>query len=268
MIKQLHILLTALFLVGSIVVSAQTTISNSSKPSLSNESAVATKHKVLIIPFESRMYISQIDHKINAETKWDQKKIKESFRFGLDEELYKSVKKKMEVMSFLDDTAKYRKDLVKTYENLNYSFDKVPNQNKFEAAKSDKGKGGIQKGQLAAETDVNGKFMNAKIKSKELLPSFKTKYKTDVFLFINQFDITSELPANGISNEPIRTLTVHYTVFNAEGKEINSGISKTTFPPNINTPSKIASSYLSKIADEIAARIEKALNTAPVAKKQ
>lgn len=111
---------------------AQTTISNGSKPNLSNEPVKkGTKHKVLIVPFEPRMYMSQIDHKINAETKWDQKKIKQAIRFGLDEELYKCIKKKQEVISFLDDTIKYKKDFFKTYSAIQFKYDKIPDQKKI-----------------------------------------------------------------------------------------------------------------------------------------
>jgi hypothetical protein len=246
--------------------SAQTTISNSTKePVLSNEPArKATAHKVLIVPFESRMYMSQIDHKINEETKWSQQKIRENLRFGLDEELYKSLKKKMQVMSFLDDTVKYKKDLNTTYSKLGYKFVKVPNQAKYAAPKNEKDPNYVQKGQLAAETDTENKFMNAEVHDKTLLPGFNTKYKTDLFLFINQLDIVSEVATVGLTTKSSRTLTVHYTVFTMDGKEINSGISKTDLPGDVNNPSKIASKYFSKIADEIAARIEKAVAPVPV----
>lgn len=92
MIKTKHILCVA-FSLCVMFSFAQTTISNSSeRTSVVQHIICNSKHKVLIVPFEPRMYMSQIDHKINAETKWNQKKIKESFRFGLDDELYKSIK--------------------------------------------------------------------------------------------------------------------------------------------------------------------------------
>lgn len=239
---------------------SQTTISNGSKPNLSNEPVKkGTKHKVLIVPFEPRMYMSQIDHKINAETKWDQKKIKQAVRFGLDEELYKCIKKKQEVISFLDDTAKYKKDLFKTYSAIQFKYDKIPDQKKYVAPKAEKEKTFVQKGQLMADTENEGKFMNVKVNDNSLLNGFNAKYKTDVFLFINQVDITtSEIPG-ALTNAAQRTITVHYTIFTLAGKEINSGISSINFPSTVNHPDKIASSYFSKIAEEIAMRMEKSL---------
>lgn len=239
---------------------AQTTISNGSKPNLSNEPAKrGTKHKVLIVPFEPRMYMSQIDHKINAETKWDQKKIKQAIRFGLDEELYKCIKKKQEVISFLDDTAKYKKELFKTYSAIQYKYDKIPDQKKYSAPKPEKEKTFVQKGQLMADTDSEGKFMNIKVTDNTLLGAFNAKYKTDVFLFVNQVDITTAEIPGALSSTAQRTITVHYTIFTATGKEINSGISSVNFPSTVNHPDKIASSYFSKIAEEIFMRMEKSL---------
>ena len=250
-------LLTLPFLKNTI---AQTTYGNDNKSGLSKiPERKLTKHKVLVVPFEPKMYMSQIDHKINAETKWDQKKIKQSIRFGLDEEIYRSIKKKMEVISFLDDTAKYKKDLYKTYSTVQYKFEKIPDQTNYQAPKNEKEKKYVQKGQLMAETDNQSKFMNAKFKDNTLLKDFQIHYKTDVFLFINQIDIlTSEVPGS-LNAHSYRTATVHYTILNADGKEINSGISSTDFPTTVNDPDKISSSYFSRIADEIVSRMEKYL---------
>lgn len=253
-------ILSVFVLLVSLSLSAQTTINNDSKP-IVNSGVVkkGTKHKVLIIPFEPRMYMSHIDHKINAETKWSQKKIKEAIRFGLDEELYKCIKKKQEVMSFLDDSVKYKKELFKTYSAIQYKYDKIPDQNKYTAPKTEKEIKAIQKGQIVADSDNEGKFMNVKVKDNTLLGTFTSKYKTDVFLFINQIDITSSEVPGALNNSVIRTITVHYTIFSANGKEINSGISSVNFPPTVNHPDKIASDYLSKIAQEIVVRLEKSL---------
>lgn len=259
-LKHKLICFSLLIFVLSIKIEAQTTYGNDNKTGLSKiPERKLTKHKVLIVPFEPRMYMSQIDHSIHQETKWDQKKIKQSIRFGLDEEIYKCIKKKMEVVSFLDDTAKYKKDLFKTYSTIQYKFDKIPDQVNYQAPKTEKEKKYVQKGQLMADSDNQGKFMNAKIKDNSLLKDFQTHYKTDVFLFINQIDIlTSEVPGS-LNAHSYRTATVHYTILNADGKELNSGISSADFPTTVNHPDKISSSYFSRIADEIVARMEKYL---------
>ena len=101
--------------------------------------------------------------------------------------------------------------------------------------------------------------MNVKVKDSTLLTTFTTKYKTDVFLFINQIDIITTDVVGTLVNATQRTITVHYTIFSKTGKEINSGISTVNFPSTVNHPDKIASEYLSKIAAEIVARMEKSV---------
>ena len=62
---------------------SQTALGNEPKPKPGIERPAATKkHKILLVPFEPKMYMSQIDHKINAETKWNQQKIKANFLSG------------------------------------------------------------------------------------------------------------------------------------------------------------------------------------------
>lgn len=45
---------------------------------------VASKHKIMLIPFENRMYLSEIDFMINKETKLTAKQIKATMRDGIN----------------------------------------------------------------------------------------------------------------------------------------------------------------------------------------
>jgi len=84
------------------------TISSGNKPT--GKEAVS-KHKIMIIPFENRMYLSEIDFMINKETKLSAKQIKATMRDGLNEQFYKKLKPKMPVVDLLDDTTKTKKRL-------------------------------------------------------------------------------------------------------------------------------------------------------------
>ncbi len=217
------------------------------------------------------MYMSQIDHKFNAETKLTQKQIKASFRKGVNEELAKSLKKYFEVLDLLKDTVKYRKDLFSIYKSLTYNFVKVPDQSNYKAPITDKEKKKqtIKNGQLVVETDPNARFMNAKITSAGIIPEMYAKYKTDLFLFINQIDITSSAVISsetGTISE--RMITLHYTVYTVDAKEINSGTCSLKFPGDANNPAKVISMYVSKMAIEIMRRINLALSKPKVPEKK
>src|ERR1700746_2695523 len=159
---------------------------------LSLASYAQIKHKVMVIPFEPKLYMSQIDHKINAETKFNQKEIKEAFRKGINAELAKAIKQKYEVLDLLKDTAKYKKDVLVIYKSITFNYEKVPNQSNYKAPVGEKGKNAtIKNGQILVESNADARFMNVKVTSPALIPGLYAKHKTDLFLFINQLDIIS-----------------------------------------------------------------------------
>ncbi len=219
-------------------------------------------HKVMIIPFEPKLYNSEIDFQINKETKLSGKEIKYKFRDGINEQLYKAFKaSKYSVLDLMEDTTKYKKETSAIYQYLTYEYLKVPNQEKYKAPEKDKKEKTIDKGQLSIETNADARFMNAKITNAKLVPLLYGKYKTDVFVFINQLDIkagmgTTEMSGGG--NE-YRKIMVHYTVYTYDAKEINSGIAEQQFPMDLNNPAKIIEKYFSKIAETINNRVVKAL---------
>src|ERR1700757_1566967 len=221
---------------------------------LSFASYAQIKHKVMLIPFESKLYMSQIDHKINAETKLSQKEIKEAFRKGINAELVKALKQKYEVLDLLKDTAKYKKDILAIYKSITFSYEKVPSQSNYKAPVEEKGKNAtIQNGQILVESNADARFMNAKVTNPALIPGLYAKHKTDLFLFINQLDIISnQLAAGDMGAAGERIITLHYTVFTAD----------------VNTPAKIVSGYVSKLGTEIARRIALALTKIEAAPKK
>lgn len=233
------------------------TINSGNKPVAS---APIFSHKIMLVPFENRMYMSEIDFHINKETKLTAKQIKAVMRDGLNEQLYKKLKTKMGVVDLLEDTVKTKKDLENVYQYLSYQYQKIPDQNNYKAPGKEKEEKTINNGQLTVESNADVRFMNAKIKNATLVPYLHNKYKTNLFLFINELDIKAlnGSPAD-INSNSSRKIVVHYTVYTYDAKEINSGIAEVDLPANINSPSKISSSYFSKIADIITARIEKAL---------
>lgn len=220
-------------------------------------------HKVMLIPFEPKLYNSEIDYQINKETKLSGKEIKYKFRDGINEQLYKAFSKnKYSVVDLMEDTVKYKKETSSIYSHLSYEYMKVPDQENYKAPKKDKEEKAIQKGQLNIETKTDARFMNAKINNAQLVPLLYAKYKTDVFVFINELDIKASMATtelSGAGNE-YRKIIVHYTVYTYDAKEINSGIAEQEFPMDLNNPTKIIDKYFSKVAETISLRVLKALS--------
>jgi hypothetical protein len=162
------------------------------------ERGPVTKHKVMLIPFEPRLYLGEIDFAINTETKLSAKQIKYQFRDGLNEQIARALKTgKYSVVDLMEDTIKYKKDTEAIYTCLVYDYMKVPDQNNYQPPKKEKTIKPIENGQLNVETNSDQRFMNAKLNNAKLVPQLYGKYKTDVFIFINQLDIKA-----GGTNEP------------------------------------------------------------------
>lgn len=228
-----------------------------------NEREVASKNKVMIIPFEKRLYLSEIDHHINAETKLTAKEIRYKFRDGLNEQLYKAFKSAgFGVIDLMEDTVKYKKEIESIYQHLNYEYQKVPDQNNYHPPKKEKEQKKIEKGQLNVESNNEARFMNAKIDDAKLVPMLYAKHKTNVFVYINQLEIrasNSAGPAELLTGTGNRKIVVHYTVYTHDAKEINSGIAEEEFESTLNNPKKIIDKYFAKLAQLIVQRTNKAL---------
>lgn len=254
------------FFIAALQLSAQHTTINTK----SGEKAPPPgKHKIMLIPFEPRLYMSEIDYALNKESKLTGKQIKAVFRDGINEQLYKSLKAQYMVIDLMDDTIKTKKDLGDIYQYLVLEYMKVPDQTHYKPPVKEKQEQTIKNGQIIDETNTDARFMNAKIKNATLVPYLYGKYKSDIFIFINQLDIkasNSGGPADVATTDGFRKLVVHYTVYTFDAKEINSGIAETQFPVTLNNPSKIVSGYFSKIAQIITERINLALTPPPKGK--
>lgn len=220
------------------------------------------KYKIMIIPFEPKMYMSEIDHKINQATQFNQKQIKWAFRKGLSDQIAFLLKQKFDVINLLSDTVKYKKELSQIYNFITYRYDKIPDPVNYKAPIAEKNEKGIIKGQVNnTSQSTDDHFMNTQVLNPNLIPGLFAKYKSDVFLFINQIEILSGQKELGVTS-PVsqnRTINIHYTVYTVDAREIHSGLIKTGFPMNCNIPNQIIGQYAIKTSTELKVRIEKAL---------
>ena len=250
-----YVLISCSLILSFLSHTAQNTTLNKNK---SPERETLASHKVMLIPFEPKLYMGEIDRSIHLETKLSPREIKYKFRDGLNDQLYKAFKTaKYNVLDLMEDTVKYKKDLEGVYQYLSYEFLKVPDQNNYKAPKKEKEEKKIEKGQVIVETNSDQRYMEARLTNPKVVPLLYGKYKTDIFVFINQLDIlasgSKDVNDQGSGN-PNRKISVHYTVYTFDAKEINSGIVVEEFDPVLNNPKKIIEKHFSKIALTIVQR--------------
>ena len=228
---------------------------------------------VLIIPFESKMYISDIDKELAVKNELNFQDIKAKFRAALDRELFIALKKQYNPLSFYSiEPQKAIQELAYIYNSIGYKYEVIPTEEvvKKENAKTKLVKkikkkpkeeeyleARIQNGELVSQVDNREKYMKTTLPNEKLLPSLNEKYKASHYIFINELDI--KRAANDVyqaSEEQYqREIKVHYTIFDSTGKEVSSGAIKSRFESEQNDIDKIIKVQFPLIAERIATNL-------------
>ena len=233
---------------------------------------IKDNRKVLVIPFNPKLYLSDADQNINRETKMTFNQIRHTFRVGLDFNVFTDIKKTFPSTSLLMlDTVKTKKDIEMIYEGIDYKYDPVP-ADKNTKVKSDdyNSKSKIENGQLVVKVDETKRFMNTTITNSDLLPYLQKKYGADLYVFINELDIKNEINNSGIAitDNYKRIISVHYTLMDATGQIITGGLATDKFPSNVNIPKEIIAGHFSVVSSIIYDQILTSLGLKPVEKEK
>ncbi|MCW3083162.1 MAG: peptidoglycan-binding protein [Bacteroidetes bacterium] len=249
-----------LILLFPLLTNAQEGTRNAGKKELSGN--------VMVVPFEPKLYMSEIDQKINQQTKWSFDQMREFFRHQLDSQL----KLKLQgvdspVLTFYTDSVKTSKDLEFVYKSTTVSFDMVDRPTA--PTVENKKQSGIKNGQIAVEQSSDKKFTNVKLNNKELIPFLNKKYNTHYFVFVNELDIKTVEGSYDLSSDSFqREVTVHYTIIDENSKLISAGAATARFSSKINDPKKIVSLTFSPIAAYIAAKLDAVVHPKPAASQK
>ena len=217
------------------------------------------KGKVMIIPFEPLMYMSEIDKKVNEQTDRTFNEIREKFRRELDIQLLLKLKKQTPTISFYLDSIKMARDLDHIYKSRTLSYELLdPKKGTPDSKKQKK----ITNGQLTVEMNNDVKFMNAKIINPSLLSTLNKKYDSEYFIFINELDIKTDMESyDAVSDSYQRNVIVHYTIMDKTKKIISAGAAVSKFSSLENDPKKIVDKTFVPIADYIANQFLSATKT-------
>lgn len=266
--------LIGLFLVTGFVRAQDNSLNPSSTPA---DGAYATnqKTKVLLIPYEPRLYMSGIDGKIAQSTGLSMYQIKNRMRFGLNLNVFAESEKSHPTISMLDsEDPEVQKDLNYIYNSIGYKYAAMPIEAEEEAQTPQNGvqklAGMFTKGSgnetVEPKVEDNGapqhnepeRFMNTTVINPNLFSYLTKRYEADYYLFINQLDITEQVSQGGYSyakNSNMRRVKVHFTIFDAMGNEVYGGASIVYFPGKVNDLNGIINGYFPAVAANIAKHI-------------
>jgi hypothetical protein len=232
-------------------------------------SGIIHKSTVLVIPFETKMYLSDIDRDLGAANDLNFQEIKAKFRAALDREIFLALKPYYNPLSFYTiTTQESRAELGYIYNSIGYKYEVVPEEEvvkkenaalkllgkfKKKEKKEEYIQAGMHNGQIVSQVDNREKYMKTTLSNEKLLPNLNEKYKASYYIFINQLDVKRAADLRYVANEEQykREIKVHYTMFDHAGKEVSSGAIKSRFPSNQNDIDRIIKIQFPLIAQRI-----------------
>lgn len=231
------------------------------------EDSLFKKSSVLVIPFETKLYMSQIDKQLSQRSGLNYDQLVESMRKLLVDVVAFKVNETMKSYRlYWPGNDSIEKELHYTYTSINYNYRALPEAIQKDPTKTDSSKiklpkilskkdkeeerkeGGarIENGQIISEESNVEKFMDVDLLNLTLLDELSTLYNSNWFIFLNQLDLlySSDTPSQ------IR-IKVHYTIFDINTKKQYAGAAITFMPDYINDLKEIKDTYFFKLATEI-----------------
>jgi len=221
-----------------------------------------TYHKIMLIPYDPNFYLSDAEQEIIEATKKDPKQVRESFRRTIDLYIQHGFSRLRPCISLLNDAdsiPSLQEALINIYSKTGYRYgnpmplpykpetnDSLSKQNK----KAVKETFDSRTAQQYITFKGDAKYMNAVISKPEVLEELFKEYGTDIFVFINQFEIkTNYNSCLNIANKIYkREIMLHFSVFEKNGKQIAGAYATTFFPSDSNNAFDIMKNCFPELA--------------------
>ena len=203
-------------------------------------------NKILIIPFENKMYASAVDNEIAAYNRINYIDVKEELKKGISSQILLKISNKTPAISMIHHKDSVSEVLNYIYNNIEQIKDKlkkfvIQTNQHHEKAKFERGE--IKNGEVYTSNYSAERFMNVIIQNPNLLEDLNNKYKTNYYIFINEFHIGRAYPSKENMYITNRKISTHYTVFNQKGREVDAGVIKVEMPGDIFGIKKIEYQY-------------------------
>ena len=232
--------------------------------------------QILVIPFDPYLYFSDADAEIAAKSNIAMPKVRQMFRRRLNALLDVQGYEMIRLLG--GKTKDSTSDLNKIYSSVTYGYQDMiyskynPNNAQYQTEDNatqkddrnwfEKKRDKMQGMNQATATSYNtpkdhGKYFGVRIANPEFFTYFKQKYDVDYYIFINQFEVKTNyencLDRAALNYE--RTFTTHYSIFDANGKQIAGNKFKTHYNSNSNYIMTIVADNAPKIVERIMADI-------------
>jgi len=223
-------------------------------------------HKVMLIPYDPRYYLSDADRDIMEQSAMKPEKFRSEFRYNIDRNVQRAISGSYYCISLLNDTAgALEETMYKILGRTGYRYEKAipitpkPIDDDRVVLKTKNSNTREHEDSKTASQYIPVKddavYMQAIVnKPQELFGELYEEYQADLFVFITQFDIkTNYNSCLDIANKIYRReVMVHFTIYNKEGKIIAGSYATSFFPSNSNQPYKIIGDCFPELSRYIA----------------
>jgi LysM repeat protein len=237
----------------------------------------SSRKQILVVPFDPYLYFSDADDEIAAKSNMQRTKVREVFRRRLNTLLIAPGYETIHLLGGKNNDS--LTDLNKIYSSVSYNYQAtLNNPNSIESKNaqasaatstsgSTKKNGNWIKNSVGTITgsnsnDVpsqystpadNGKYFGVAVRNPDFFKYFNEKYSIDYYIFINQFEVKTNyqncLDRAALNYE--RTFIVHYSIFDANGKQIAGDKFKVHYNSNNCYVYQIVSDNVPKMAQKI-----------------
>jgi len=234
----------------------------------------STRKQILVVPFDPYLYFSDADDEIAGKSNMQRTKVREVFRRRLNTLLIAPGYETIHLLGGKNNDS--LTDLNKIYSSVGYNYQAtLNNPNSIESknaqasaatSTSTKKNGNWIKNSVGTITgsnnDVptqystpadNGKYFGVAVRNPDFFKYFDEKYSIDYYIFINQFEVKTNyqncLDRAALNYE--RTFIVHYSIFDANGKQIAGDKFKVHYNSNNCYIYQIVSDNVPKMAQKI-----------------
>ena len=197
---------------------------------------------LLLIPYKPVMHLPDPagDVQLVMKSEKSLSDLQKYCRLTLDMSLTKKFKDAYNVQSMLVDMSEdVARDLDRIYASIGYKYEIQPVDEDAKglpeklvnmikpAKKQSPNEEPVNDGQLRGTTrsisaNHEGEYLNVSVYDTTLIPYLVSKYNADVFVFVNQFEVKKAfaLGSDVAYQNYYREVKVHYTVFDANGKQL------------------------------------------------
>lgn len=223
--------------------------------------------KILLLPFNPDMYLSDIEQDIIQNTRMNPDEYRAYFRRALDSKIQGELKSYRPTVSLMgNQEGDDKKELREFYAQAGYSYLEPVGKGVGKAIDKKKGlfekKTTEEKAPLYITTRGDDKFLNAAVTNNEFFKGLLSANGCNYAVSVNQFEIKTNYSACIDLSRKLyrRELIIHYSIWNANAKLISGNFLVVYFPSDVNKPQELVEKTYKSIAEALLQQVKEAIS--------